>query len=231
MDIMTGLATASQAIKLANELRGIDKAMDAAEFKLKIADLTIALSDIKLALSEAKETISTKDAEITSLKAQFKRNAELVGYDYHSDPRVSNTWKFRFDFFEKYGLPRFWEQQTRQFVEGVRALAYVDGMIVRFNLYAYIFGPIYLIILGLGRKAISALPLYVGVGFIYIWALTADNGHSMAGHAIVMGCWVCMAGLMAYIGINTNAWYYLYKVKGQNTFSLRSSDGLVGLPM
>jgi hypothetical protein len=52
VDIMTALATASQAIKLANDLRGIDKAMDAAEFKLKIADLTLALSDIKMALSE-----------------------------------------------------------------------------------------------------------------------------------------------------------------------------------
>lgn len=57
MDIMTGLATASQAIKLANDLRGNGKAMDAAEFKLKIADLTVALSDIKMALSDAKEEI------------------------------------------------------------------------------------------------------------------------------------------------------------------------------
>jgi hypothetical protein len=42
VDIMTALATAGQAIKLAQELRGIDKAIDAAEFKLKIADLTVA---------------------------------------------------------------------------------------------------------------------------------------------------------------------------------------------
>ncbi|MGX4803992.1 hypothetical protein [Bradyrhizobium guangdongense] len=81
MDIMTGLATASQAIKLANDLRGIDKAMDAAEFKLKIADLTIALSDIKMALSEAKEEISAKEAEITDLKARFKQTTELVEYE------------------------------------------------------------------------------------------------------------------------------------------------------
>jgi hypothetical protein len=31
VDIMTALAAASQAIKLANDLRGIDKAMDFAE--------------------------------------------------------------------------------------------------------------------------------------------------------------------------------------------------------
>jgi len=56
VDIMTALATASQAIKLTQDLRGIDKAMDAAEFKLKIADLTSVLSDIKMALRVRPET-------------------------------------------------------------------------------------------------------------------------------------------------------------------------------
>lgn len=89
MDIMTALATASQAIKLTNDLRGIDKAMDAAEFKLKIADLTVALSDIKMALSEAKEEIGAKDAEIADLKSRFKRTGELVehqGFKYDKGP-------------------------------------------------------------------------------------------------------------------------------------------------
>jgi hypothetical protein len=54
MDIMMALATASQAIKLAQDLRGIDKAIDEAGFKLKIVDLSVALADIKTALSEAK---------------------------------------------------------------------------------------------------------------------------------------------------------------------------------
>jgi soluble cytochrome b562 len=80
MDIMTGLATASQAIKLANDLRGIDKAMNAAEFKLKIADLTVALSDIKMALSDAKQEIAEKDSEIADLKKRFKRTTELIEY-------------------------------------------------------------------------------------------------------------------------------------------------------
>jgi hypothetical protein len=68
VDIMTALATATQAIKLAQDLRGIDKAIDAAEFKLKIADLTGALSDIKLALTDAKEELASKQAEIDALK-------------------------------------------------------------------------------------------------------------------------------------------------------------------
>ena len=42
VDFVTALATASQALKLLNDLRGIDKAYDQAELKLKIAELTSA---------------------------------------------------------------------------------------------------------------------------------------------------------------------------------------------
>ncbi len=89
VDIMTALATAGQAIKLANDLRGIDKAMDAAEFKLKIADLTVALSDIKIALADAKEELSSKQSEIDSLKRKFARiedTIEYQGYKYAKGP-------------------------------------------------------------------------------------------------------------------------------------------------
>jgi hypothetical protein len=89
VDFMTALATASQAIKLANDLRGIDKAMDAAEYKLKIAELSGALSDIKLALVEAKEELAAKQAEIEELTKRFARVGETVevkGYKYNKGP-------------------------------------------------------------------------------------------------------------------------------------------------
>jgi hypothetical protein len=73
VDIMTALATASQAIKFARDLRGIDKAVNEADFKLKIGDLTVALSDIKMALSDAKEELTSKQSEIDALKKQFAR--------------------------------------------------------------------------------------------------------------------------------------------------------------
>jgi ribosome-associated protein YbcJ (S4-like RNA binding protein) len=89
VDIMTALATATQAIKLAQDLRGIDKAMDAAEYKLKIADLTDALSQIKLALTDAKEALASKDSEIERLKKTMLRTGDLVeyhGYRYDKTP-------------------------------------------------------------------------------------------------------------------------------------------------
>jgi hypothetical protein len=51
MDIMTGLSAVAQALNVANWLRGIEKEFDAAEFKIKIADLYSALADAKVALA------------------------------------------------------------------------------------------------------------------------------------------------------------------------------------
>lgn len=90
VDIMTALATASQAIKLAQDLRGIDRALDAADYKLKIADLTTALSDIKMALNDAKQELAAKDEEIAALKKKFARineTVEVAGFRYDKNEK------------------------------------------------------------------------------------------------------------------------------------------------
>ena len=85
VDIMTALATTGHISNLIKELLGIDKAVNAAEFKFKIAELTEAVSDLKLSLVEAKDDLATKDAEIERLKKQLQRKADLIehnGYSY-----------------------------------------------------------------------------------------------------------------------------------------------------
>lgn len=67
MDIISGLAAASQALDVAKKLRQFEKSFDEAEFKLQIAELYTALSEVKIALADAKETIAEKDAEIRRL--------------------------------------------------------------------------------------------------------------------------------------------------------------------
>jgi hypothetical protein len=89
VDFVTALATAGQAIKLAQDLRGIDKALDAAEYKLKIADLTSALADLKNALVEAKEEAKGKEEEFKALEANFlilKETVLFEGYQYDKGP-------------------------------------------------------------------------------------------------------------------------------------------------
>ena len=72
---------------LLKEVVGIDKAVNAAEFKIKIADLSAAVSDLKLALIEAKDELAAKDAEIERLQKLLQRKAELIehgGFSYDS---------------------------------------------------------------------------------------------------------------------------------------------------
>jgi hypothetical protein len=85
MDFMTAYATAGHISNLLKEVVGIDKAVNAAEFKIKIADLSAAVSDLKLALIEAKDELAAKDAEIERLQKLLQRKAELIehgGFSY-----------------------------------------------------------------------------------------------------------------------------------------------------
>ncbi len=78
MDLMTGLAAASQALGIAKQIRDIDVSFDKADFKLKIADITERLSDVKLALLEAKSELDDKNGEIARLKTALQFRAEAV---------------------------------------------------------------------------------------------------------------------------------------------------------
>jgi hypothetical protein len=86
IDWPLALSTASQAIKLTNDLRSIDKEIGQAELKLKVADLSNALADLKILLTEAKSEAAEKDEEIARLQKLQRRLAddtvELYGYRY-----------------------------------------------------------------------------------------------------------------------------------------------------
>ncbi|WP_243612680.1 hypothetical protein [Shimia aestuarii] len=58
MDLGSGLSAASTAIGIVRELREIDRSVDEAAYKLKLAELTEALADAKLALTDAKVKVA-----------------------------------------------------------------------------------------------------------------------------------------------------------------------------
>jgi hypothetical protein len=76
IDWPIAFSTIAQAVKLANELRSIDKEASQAELKLKIADLTSALADLKITLTDAKREAGEKDGEIARLKKLQQRVAD-----------------------------------------------------------------------------------------------------------------------------------------------------------
>ncbi len=71
MDIIGGLTAVKLSLDLAKELRHIDRTVDDATFRLKLADLTDALADAKISLSDAKIALSDSDTEIKILKAKL----------------------------------------------------------------------------------------------------------------------------------------------------------------
>ncbi len=71
MDIMGALAVAGNAVKLAKDLRDLERDLDSASFKAKMAELYGNLADIKMALSDAKEELHEKEGEVKKLKAEI----------------------------------------------------------------------------------------------------------------------------------------------------------------
>jgi DNA repair exonuclease SbcCD ATPase subunit len=71
MDLISGIAAATQAVQLVKELKAIDRSVDEATFKNMLADLTLALADTKIALSEARVALADREAENADLKRQL----------------------------------------------------------------------------------------------------------------------------------------------------------------
>ncbi len=78
MDIVGGIAAASQALGIAKALRGIEKDYDAAAYKAQIVELIDALSNAKLALVDARENATDLENEIGRLRAAFEAKGALV---------------------------------------------------------------------------------------------------------------------------------------------------------
>jgi hypothetical protein len=66
LDIIGGLTAAKLAVDLAKDLRQIDRSVDEATYKLKLADLTSALADMQLALTDAKLQIAELERSLAS---------------------------------------------------------------------------------------------------------------------------------------------------------------------
>lgn len=78
MPIMEALAAIGQAIDVAKGMRAVEKSFDAAEYKMRIAELMSTLSDARLEMLEARDTLIEKDAELARMKAVMEVQADLV---------------------------------------------------------------------------------------------------------------------------------------------------------
>ena len=78
MDILGGIAAATEGLKLVNELRKIDKELDKAELKLKLVDIADSLFNSKQTLQDAQEREIGLNRQIRDLetKLAFRARSE-----------------------------------------------------------------------------------------------------------------------------------------------------------
>ncbi|MGY5959025.1 Inner membrane protein [Kosakonia sp. BK9b] len=124
-------------------------------------------------------------------------------YDYQNDHSLSEKWKYRFAFYDKNGLPSFWGQSPA-WKEAYKEMTFGQKIKVSMNFFAYFFSIIYLLILGLWKKAILVLLLNIVV--IAIILITDMN---FLGYVVNI-----------FTAMRANIWYYELKVKGVQTWNL-----------
>jgi hypothetical protein len=81
MDIASGLSALSSALGALKGLAELDRTLDQAEFKLKIATIYTELADARMALSDARESIHQRDGEIARLKAKESSQLPVVSHN------------------------------------------------------------------------------------------------------------------------------------------------------
>ncbi|WP_419826904.1 DUF2628 domain-containing protein [Sphingomonas sp.] len=124
-----------------------------------------ALTDEEFAI--AKTTVL--EHKVTANRASTTPRAEVSTSAKAAETlSLSATWRFRFDFLDTHGLPG-----TPSYQAAFRALSLWNKIRVRSSFWGLVFGPFYLLYLGLWRAALT-----VTAGLIAVVVLLALLGAS-----------------------------------------------------
>jgi len=123
--------------------------------------------------------------------------------DWRNDSSLSEKWKFRFDFFEKHGVPGF-GIPAPEFKAAFKALSFGERIKINMNFYAVFFSLIYYaFFLKLWRQALIIFGFFFVVAIIGIIFNLNENG--MRGASIAVSIMFAM---------RANALYYLKRTQG-----------------
>ncbi|UFH50456.1 DUF2628 domain-containing protein [Pseudomonas sp. KNUC1026] len=122
---------------------------------------------------------------------------------------LNEKWKERFAFFEAHGEPKSAEYQA-----ALKALPRNKQRLIQMNIIAFFFGIIYLFVLGMWRKNLSFIGIFVAIGVVEV-IIEATFNITIA-QALQMGISVAMAMMYA---LSTNYSYYLTRVKGSKSWN------------
>ncbi len=121
-------------------------------------------------------------------------------YDYQQDPKVKEKWKKRFVFVEE--MSKCSSPQERR--EKFKKHPFMERIMLQMSFLAFFFGPIYLLILGLWKKAIVCFV----VSFI------------IAVIGAMIGVRFFNLFFNIFVSFRAISWYYEFKVKNKHTWSL-----------
>ena len=109
MDVIGGLTAAKLALDLVKDLRDIDKSVDEATFKLKLAELTSALADTKVAFSDAKIELQERAETIQGLKKQLEiaTNGETCPKCLTGRLKLGSTQAYPYNGLNAYGVEQW----------------------------------------------------------------------------------------------------------------------------
>lgn len=78
MDLISGIAAASQAISLVKDLRELEGDYNEAQLKAKLSEIYSSLADVKMALADAQVANSELSQQIEKLEKAMRRKADLI---------------------------------------------------------------------------------------------------------------------------------------------------------
>lgn len=122
--------------------------------------------------------------------------------------QVSDKWKFKFRFFAEYGIPVL-GKNTPECRAAFRQLSLNQRRILAFNFTAFFFSFIYLMILGLWKKAITLCLLGLAIS-AFAWQFPIPD-------QLELGLSVA---LVAFVAARTNIYYYDLMVRVEQTWWL-----------
>ena len=120
--------------------------------------------------------------------------------------KYSAKWQERFDFFDTYGAP-----SDPSYKEAFKTLpGFKKKILINANVIAFFFGPIYLFVLGLWKKNLALLGIFVAIN-IALSVIFAIIGMEFP-RPLSTGLSIALSMMYALMA---NYAYYLKEVKGE----------------
>jgi len=121
---------------------------------------------------------------------------------------LSETWRFRFEFFAAYGVPGSLKTSP-EYTTAFRVLPMRQRIKLNMNLLGFLFGIFYLLHLRLWKKALVVF----GVGLVLGLLAVALALPSTVDTALTLGLWL-------YVASRVNVYHYENRMLGRQTWGL-----------